>query len=154
MSEIVLIHGAWGGSYGFKKLRPLLTAQGHQVYTPSLTGIGERSHLVNPWITLETHIKDVVNTILYEDITDILLLGFSYGGMVATGALEMIADRVKHLVYLDAFVPGDGQSVTQITGRWATENSLDPGTTWLIPPVPREAETLEDTQWFGSRRSM
>ena len=154
MSEIVLVHGAWGGSYGFKKLRPLLTAPGHQVFTPSLTGIGERSHLVNPSITLETHITDVVNTILYEDLTEILLLGFSYGGMVTTGALEMISDRVKHLVYLDAFVPGDGQSVTKITGQWAAENSLDPGTKWLVPPIPREAEKLEDTLWFGLRRSM
>jgi pimeloyl-ACP methyl ester carboxylesterase len=154
MSEIVLVHGAWGGSYGFKKLRPLLTAHGHQVFTPSLTGIGERSHLVNPSITLETHITDVVNTILYEDLTEILLLGFSYGGMVATGALEMISDRVKHLVYLDAFVPGDGQSVTKITGQWAADNSLDPGTKWLVPPIPREAEKLEDTLWFGLRRSM
>lgn len=154
MSEIVLVHGAWGGSYGFKKLRPLLTARGHQVFTPSLTGIGERSHLVNPSITLETHVTDVVNTILYEDLTEILLLGFSYGGMVVTGALEMIADRVKHLVYLDAFVPKDGQSITQITGQWETENSLDPGTKWLVPPIPREAEKLEDTQWFGIRRSM
>ncbi|MBV29632.1 MAG: alpha/beta hydrolase [Actinobacteria bacterium] len=154
MSEIVLVHGAWGGSYGFKKLRPLLTAHGHEVFTPSLTGIGERSHLVNPSITLETHVTDVVNTILYEDLTEILLLGFSYGGMVATGALEMISDRVKHLVYLDAFVPGDGQSVTKITGQWAAENSLDPGTKWLVPPIPREADKLEDTLWFGLRRSM
>src|ERR1700688_4407731 len=89
-------------------------ARGHEVFTPSLTGIGERAHLASPQVNLTTHITDVVNTILYEDLTDIVLLGYSYGGMVVTGALEHVADRVAHLVYLDAFMPADGQSLDDL----------------------------------------
>jgi len=87
---IVLVHGAWGGAHGFRKVRPLLAGQGFDVFSPSLTGIGERSHLTHPGITLQTHVTDVVNTVLYEDLDDIVLLGFSYGGMVVTGALDHI----------------------------------------------------------------
>ena len=116
MTTFVLVHGAWGGSYGFKYVRGPLRAAGHEVFTPSLTGIGERAHLASPQVNLTTHVTDVVNTILYEDLTDIVLLGYSYGGMVVTGALEHVADRVAHLVYLDAFKPADGQSLRDLTG--------------------------------------
>lgn len=87
MTTFVLVHGAWGGSWSFGKVRRKLHSLGHEAFTPSLTGIGERSHLVNPSIGLDTHITDVVNTVLYEDLNDIVLLGFSYGGMVITGHL-------------------------------------------------------------------
>ncbi len=116
MTTFVLVHGAWGGSYGFKYVRGPLREAGHEVFTPSLTGIGERVHLASPQVNLTTHVTDVVNTILYEDLTDIVLLGYSYGGMVVTGALEHVADRVAHLVYLDAFKPADGQSLRDLTG--------------------------------------
>ena len=116
MTTFVLVHGAWGGSYGFRYLRGPLREAGHEVFTPSLTGIGERVHLASPQVNLTTHVTDVVNTILYEDLTDIVLLGYSYGGMVVTGALEHVADRVAHLVYLDAFKPADGQSLADLTG--------------------------------------
>src|SRR6202012_3742818 len=108
MTTFVLVHGAWGGSYGFKYVRGPLRAAGHEVFTPSLTGIGERAHLTSPSVDLTTHIRDVVNVVLYEDLVDITLLGFSYGGMVITGTLDHIADRVRDLVYLDAFVPASG----------------------------------------------
>src|ERR1700684_2243579 len=85
MGTFVLVHGAWGGAHGFRKVRPLLRAAGHEVFTPSLTGIGERAHLTSPSVNLTTHIRDVVNVVLYEDLDDITLLGFSYGGMVVTG---------------------------------------------------------------------
>src|ERR1043165_9348736 len=116
MAIFVLVHGAWGGAHGFRKVRPLLRAAGHDVFTPSLTGIGERVHLTSPQVGLSTHISDVVNHVLYEDLDDIVLLGFSYGGMVVTGALEHIGTRVRHLVYLDAFVPGDGDSIRTLLG--------------------------------------
>ena len=87
------------------------------MFTPSLTGIGERVHLASPQVNLTTHVTDVVNTILYEDLSDIVLLGYSYGGMVVTGSLEYVADRVAHLVYLDAFLPADGQSLNDLRGR-------------------------------------
>jgi pimeloyl-ACP methyl ester carboxylesterase len=111
----VLVHGAWGGAHGFRHVRRLLAGAGHEVFTPSLTGIGERVHLVSPQVDLSTHVTDMVNTVLYEDLDDLVLLGFSYGGMVVTGALDAIGDRVRSLVYLDAFVPDDGDSCYAMT---------------------------------------
>ena len=111
MATYVLVHGAWSGAHGFRHVRKPLRSEGHEVFTPSLTGIGERAHLVSPQVGLTTHVTDVVNQVLYEDLDGIVLLGFSYGGMVVTGALAHIAPRVRHLVYLDAFVPDDGQSL-------------------------------------------
>jgi pimeloyl-ACP methyl ester carboxylesterase len=110
MATFVLVHGGWSGAHGFRHVRPRLAAEGHEVFTPSLTGIGERAHLASPVINLSTHVRDVVNQVLYEDLTGIVLLGFSYGGFVITGSLEHIADRVWHLVFLDAFVPDDGET--------------------------------------------
>lgn len=159
MTTFVLVHGAWGGSYGFRWVRPLLQAEGHDVVTPSLTGIGERSHLVSPTVGLATHVQDVVNTILYEDLTDIVLLGFSYGGMVVTGALDQIGDRVRHLVFLDALVPDDGMSAfdalgsNPTTGEPDSVDAIDPGTSWLIPALPRPLDDPELMAWSEARRS-
>jgi pimeloyl-ACP methyl ester carboxylesterase len=150
---IVLVHGAWGGSYGFRKVRPLLHAAGFESFTPSLTGIGERSHLTHPGIDLRTHVRDVVNTVLYEDLDDIVLLGFSYGGMVVTGALEHIGSRVHDLVYLDAFVPDDGDSLQGIRGA-ATGEPIGLGQEWLVPPIPRVLDDPDETEWSNARRSM
>jgi pimeloyl-ACP methyl ester carboxylesterase len=135
MTTFVLVHGAWGGSYGFAAMRKLLHAAGHEVFTPSLTGLGERVHLTSPQVNLTTHVTDVANTVLYEDLTGIVLLGYSYGGMVVTGALEHIADRVSHLVYLDAFVPADGQSLNAVAGAPERPEgaAVGPGAEWLIP---------------------
>ena len=116
MTAFVLVHGAWGGSWGFRKVRPLLQQAGHETFTPSLTGIGEREHLTSEQVTLSTHVEDVVRHVICEDLDHIVLLGFSYGGMVVTGALDRIGERVDHLVYLDAFVPDDGQSVVDLVG--------------------------------------
>src|SRR5579871_2046893 len=140
MTTFVLVHGAWGGSYGFRYLRAPLREAGHEVFTPSLTGIGERVHLSSPQVNLTTHVTDVVNTILYEDLTDIVLLGYSYGGMVVTGALEHVADRVAHLVYLDAFVPADGQSLDDLSGAPYRAPAIGFGRDWLVPPLARPME--------------
>ncbi|MDA3040522.1 MAG: alpha/beta hydrolase [Actinomycetota bacterium] len=153
MTSFVLVHGAWGGSYSFREVRRQLFAAGHEALTPSLTGIGERSHLTGPHIDLDTHITDVVNMVRYEDLDDIVLLGFSYGGMVVTGCLDHIGDRVRHLVYLDAFVPADGQSALSLFGRTFPQPALDPGTSWLVPAIPRELDTPEQTLWANERRS-
>ncbi|MCW2696920.1 MAG: hypothetical protein JWR62_2005 [Modestobacter sp.] len=138
MATFVLVHGAWSGAHGFRLVRPLLQAAGHEVFTPSLTGIGERAHLASPQVTLRTHVQDVVGQVLFEDLWDIVLVGYSYGGMVVTGALEHLADRVRHLCYLDAFVPGDGQSLHDLTGQSAPAPGVD--TPWLVPPPDREYE--------------
>jgi pimeloyl-ACP methyl ester carboxylesterase len=151
MATYVLVHGAWSGAHGFHLVRPLLRAEGHEVFTPSLTGIGERVHLVSPQVNLTTHITDVVNHILYEDLDDIVLLGFSYGGMVVTGSLEHIAPRVRHLVYLDAFVPGDGDTLFGLFGSTeVAPRSL--GDPWLVPPSPREFDDPAETAFAEPRR--
>jgi len=138
VATYVLVHGAWSGAHGFRRVRPLLRAAGHEVFTPGLTGIGERAHLTSPQVTLRTHVQDVVGQVLFEDLRDVVLVGFSYGGMVITGALEHVADRVRHLVYLDAFVPDDGQSLYDLVGQPAPVPGVD--TAWLVPPPPREFE--------------
>ena len=146
MSTYVLVHGAWGGAHTWKLVRPGLWASGHHVFTPGLTGIGERVHLASPQVGLTTHVDDVVNQILYEDLTDIVLLGFSYGGMVVTGALAQIADRVRELIYLDAFVPSDGQSLSDLAGH----PKPTPGTVgepWLIPPRLRTIDDPTEAAW-------
>ena len=95
-------------------MRPLLRAAGHEIWTPSYTGLGERAHLANPAIDLDTHIKDVVGVLEMEDLNDVVLVGHSYGGMVATGVADRARARIAQLVYLDAFVPRDGQSVLDL----------------------------------------
>lgn len=154
MATFVLVHGAWGGSYGFRKVRPLLWQAGHEVFTPSLTGIGERAHLTSPQVNLSTHITDVVNTVLYEDLQGIALLGHSYGGMVITGALEHIAERIRHLVYLDAFLPGHGDTLNGLaSGGTARPAAMSLGTQWLVPPLPRKFDDLAEAVWAGARRT-
>jgi pimeloyl-ACP methyl ester carboxylesterase len=148
----VLVHGAWGGSYGFRAVRRLLQADGHEVFTPSLTGIGERSHLTGPHVDLSMHVLDVVNVVRYEDLDDLVLLGFSYGGMVVTGALEQIGGRVRELVYLDAFVPGDGESVASLTGA-PPASGTELGAPWLVPATPREYPDPAVAEWSNARRT-
>jgi pimeloyl-ACP methyl ester carboxylesterase len=153
MAVFVLVHGAWGGAHGFRRVRGPLRAPGHEVFTPSLTGIGERVHLASPQVCLTTHVTDVVNTILYEDLRGIVLLGFSYGGFVVTGALEHIGERVAHLVYLDAFVPGDGDSLDALTGRPGHHPVIELGREWLVPPQPREFDDPAEAAWANVRRT-
>ena len=111
---IVIVHGAWGGAWAFKKVEAMLRQKGFEVYRPQLTGQGDRVHLARPDIGLNTHIEDVVNTILYEDLHDIILVGHSYGGMVISGVADRVPDRIKRLVYLDAMVPNDGDSANSL----------------------------------------
>lgn len=150
MTTFVLVHGAWGGAHTWRTVRPLLWRAGHQVFTPSLTGIGEREHLANPHVTLSTHIDDVVGTIHFEGLDDIVLVGFSYGGMVITGALEHVADRVRELVYLDAAVPADGQSAFDLFGPMAATGF---GDDWAIDGIPREFEDAAESEFHTPRRS-
>jgi len=152
MKTFVLVHGAWNGAHGFTKVRRLLRAAGHEVFTPSLTGLGERSHLSSPQVNLTTHVLDVCNQILCEDLSDIVLLGFSYGGFVVTGALEHIADRVSHLIYLDAFVPDNGESLMGLVNG-VSRLPFALGQSWRLPPTARVLERQEDTDWIRARSS-
>jgi pimeloyl-ACP methyl ester carboxylesterase len=150
MATYLVCHGAWSGGWAWKKIRALLRAAGHEVFTPTYTGLGERAHLVHPMIDLGTHIQDILNVIEYEDVRDVILVGHSYGGMVATGVGDRMPERVRCLVYLDAFVPADGQSVISLAGQGRYSAPFEG---WLIPPNPPASDTSpEDLAWVSSRR--
>jgi pimeloyl-ACP methyl ester carboxylesterase len=125
----VLVHGAWAGGWEWKKVGNLLLKDGHTVYRPTLTGQGERVHLASNEVDLNTHIQDIVNVILFEDLHDVVLMGHSYGGMVITGVADRVPDRIKCLVYVDAFLPEDGETVDGLGSR-----KLQPTTAGFIPP--------------------
>ncbi len=115
-STIVFVHGAWGGGWQFHKVEPLLEAAGHRVYRPTMTGLGERVHLAGPRVDLSTHIEDIVNVLEFEDLSSVVLVGHSYGGMVISGVAERVPQRIARLVYFDALVPSDGESVMDLVG--------------------------------------
>ena len=110
-ATFILVHGAWHGGWCWRRVADRLAADGHRVFAPTLTGLGDRSHLLTPHVNLTTHINDVVNLVLWEELDEIVLCGHSYAGMVITGAAEALQSRVRALVYLDAIVPRAGQSV-------------------------------------------
>jgi pimeloyl-ACP methyl ester carboxylesterase len=131
----------------------LLTADGHKVYRPTLTGQGERSHLASTNIDLDTHIQDIVNVILWENLHDVVLVGHSYGGMVITGVADRVPDRIKHVIYLDAFVPNNGECANAIRARTGIDRPIINGfviPTWITnnppPPhdVPHPAKTFSE----------
>ncbi|WGR96051.1 alpha/beta hydrolase [Bradyrhizobium sp. ISRA443] len=151
----LVCHGAWSAGWAWKKMHPLMQAAGHRLVTPSYTGLGERAHLANPSIDLEAHIQDVLAVIKYDDLRDIVLLGHSYGGMVATGVADRARERVAQLIYLDAFVPRDGQSLFDLN-EVAIEQMRDAarnGDGWRIPPMPTPPDTSPaDVEWLTARR--
>jgi pimeloyl-ACP methyl ester carboxylesterase len=127
MATFVLVHGGWTGGWCWQYMRRRLAAAGHDVHTPTLTGLGDRVHLAQPGVDLALHIVDVVNVLEAEDLHDVILAGHSYGGVVITGVAEQASERLSHLVYLDAFVPRDGESlldVLQPLARRMTEDAL------------------------------
>jgi pimeloyl-ACP methyl ester carboxylesterase len=141
----VLVHPAWFGGWCWSKLTPLLRDRGHDVYTPTLTGLGERAHLANPEISLATHIEDIVNVLEFEDLQRVILVGNSSGGMVVTGVADRVPKRLAQVIYLDAFVPGDGQSLVDLLPpdrRQAMDHLVKlEGQGWLLPrfaPLPPE----------------
>ena len=111
---IVIVHGAWGGGWDWKPVEAMLRAQGRVVYRPTLTGLGERHHLASRDVGLETHVADVANVLVWERLDDAVLVGHSYGGMVITGVAERVPDRIRRLVYLDAFLPFDGECLRSV----------------------------------------
>ena len=156
MATVVLAHGAWSSAWAWKKVRPLMAASGHQFFTPTYTGLGERAHLANPSNDLETHIQDVLGVIEAEELPDFVLIGHSYGGMVATGVADRARDRIAHLVYLDAFVPKDGESLSDLVPdaqRQRMRDSVKAGDGWRVAPNPTSGDTLpEDQAWVSRHR--
>jgi pimeloyl-ACP methyl ester carboxylesterase len=142
MSSFVLVPGAWHGSWCWNRVRKRLQAAGHDVFTPTLTGLAERSHLLTPEVDLETHIQDVLNLIRWEGLSDIVLCGHSYGGAVVTGVADRVPDRIRALVYLDAFVLEDNENVFQHVPPETAARMLElvnsVGEGWKVPPIPAE----------------
>ena len=107
----VLVHGAWHGGWCWRRVSDLLEKKGHKVFTPTMTGLGERCHLIDPKVNLATHITDIVNVIKWEGLKDIVLVGHSYGGSIVSGVAEQAGDTIGSIVFLDAFVPETGDSL-------------------------------------------
>ncbi len=152
----VMVHGAGHGGWAWRPLRDLLTAKGHAVYTPTLTGLGERSHLMSGDITLDTHISDIVNLFHWEDLRGVVLVAHSYGGWVVSGAMEHLAERVDALAYVDAFLPQNGERGFDLLNPVQTQAVLAaqargevsrPGPTSAALKIQRET----DAAWVDSR---
>jgi len=160
MATFVLVTGAWHGSWCWKRVREALTRAGHAVFTPTFTGIGERSHLLSREVDLETHVADVMNLIRWEELKDVVLVGHSYGGLVVRTVADRMGDRIAALVYLDAFVPENGQSVhdllpdAQRAGQLELARNVGDG--WKVPPIPAEVfnVNLADRDWVDRQCTM
>lgn len=140
MATFVLVHGGWDGGWHWRPIARMLQAAGHEALPVTLTGLGDRSHLATPQITLATHISDVVNVLRFEGLENVILTGHSYGGTVITGVAEREPGRLAHLVYIDAFIPRDGQSMSDILGpdmrAEFEERARQHGGGWLVPYDP------------------
>ncbi len=162
MTTFVLVHGAFTGGWYWARVRARLQAAGHEVFTPSLTGCGDRAHLLSRSVTLQTHIQDIVELLVREDLHDVVLVGHSYGGMVIAGVADREPGRLARVVYLDAAYPVSGQNAA---GGFAegTGDALDAmsatgpeDTSWLLPPLPLAAYGVteaSDIAWVGDRRT-
>jgi pimeloyl-ACP methyl ester carboxylesterase len=151
----VLVHGAWHGGWCWKRVTPLLRAAGHEVYTPTLTGLGDRAHLGGMDSNLDIHIQDVLMTIQAEELSDIILVGHSYAGMVVTGVADRIPSLIKHLVYLDAFVPENGKSLLDYAAPERQAGLIKVGReTGYVTSLPMHllgVTNLEDVAWVSRR---
>jgi pimeloyl-ACP methyl ester carboxylesterase len=160
MATFVLVHGGGHGGWCYRKVARLLREAGHEVFTPTLTGLAERSHLVSPSTDLETHITDIVNLLAWEDLQQVILVGHSYGGMVITGVADRAADRIAELVYLDAAHPRDGESLAivapaQMEPTYAGVRVVD-GVELVMWPFPGMAQFFgitdpADAAWTESK---
>jgi pimeloyl-ACP methyl ester carboxylesterase len=153
MSTYVLVHGAWHGAWCWERVRAVLEKQGHQVFTPTLTGLADRSHLLTPQVNLDTHIADVENLIRSQELSNVALCGHSYGGCVISGVTERVADRIGALVYLDAFLLENGQSLHDTLPavmRVAHVVAARLGC-WKVPPIPAIVSSVnaKDRDWVN-----
>ena len=124
MVDVVLVPGGWSGGWAFASIARELRARGHEVFTPTLTGLGERSHLMCAHPNLDTHIDDVANVLLFERLSGVILCAHSYAGMVISGVADRLPERIAALVYADAFVPEDGQSWWDLAGDYSANSPL------------------------------
>jgi len=143
----VVVHGAWAGGWAWEKVTGRLHALGHRAYAPTLTGLGERKHLAGPEVTLDTHIDDIVNEVLYKDLTDITLVTHSYGGIVGTGVAERIFDRISAIVFVDAIIVEDGTSFSDVMPYWDFAEPMIPSP----PSNPGDYLNEEDRLWVDQK---
>jgi pimeloyl-ACP methyl ester carboxylesterase len=150
----VLVHGAWHGGWCWRRVADRLRRDGHSVFTPTLTGLGERAHLLRPGIDLATHVADIVNVMRWERLSDEVLCGHSYGGFVISGVAEEMLAAIRSIVFLDAFLPENGDTILKLTGpavQDAIRAALQRGELG-VPPRPAEAFGVNeaDRQWVDS----
>jgi pimeloyl-ACP methyl ester carboxylesterase len=163
MATFVLVHGAWHGGWCWQKVVPFLEAAGHEVYAPTLTGLAERASELSPDVGLDTHIQDIVGLLEEKNLHGVILVGHSYGGMVITGVVDQVPERIAHLVYLDTFVPRDGESMTDVSrivswilrkqtraDGWRVDSrgtygvTTEPDRSWVLSKVtPQPLKTLK-----------
>jgi pimeloyl-ACP methyl ester carboxylesterase len=160
MATFVLVHGALGGGWQWQGVARRLANHRHEVYRVTLTGLGERSHLLTPEVDLDTHIQDVLGVLQWEDLDQVLLCAHSYGGMVITGVADRMPERLARLVYIDAMVPQDGQSANQLVGPQLAElgrtSAREQGDGWRVPhdTMPRlTGVPPEVADWYAARLS-
>jgi pimeloyl-ACP methyl ester carboxylesterase len=156
VTTFVLVHGAWHGGWCYKRVARLLRQAGHDVYTPTLTGLGERAHLMSRTIDLGTHVQDIVSVVRCEELSNVVLCGHSYGGMVIAGVAEQIAARIRSLVYLDAFVPENGMSLFDYLpaeqAQTMRNDAAQNGDGYKITPIPAAAFAVnaQDAAWVDA----
>ncbi len=146
-TTFVLVHGAWAGGWSWLRVAERLTARGHRVFAPALSGLGERSHLAHLDINLSTHVDDVVNEIRWKDLDAIVLVGHSYGGIVITGVVERVCERIASMVYVDAFIPADGQAFIDFAPDLTVNGRV-------VPPPPTSKGDYfraSDRAWVDSK---
>jgi pimeloyl-ACP methyl ester carboxylesterase len=155
MATFVLVHGAWHGGWCWSRVTPKLLALGHNVFTPTMTGFGERSHLLSPEIGLDTNILDIENVIIWEDLSEVILVAASYAGMVTTCVADRMPERISALVYQNAFIASDGVSQNDLLPEWRKvmieENIEDD---WCMPPPDPKlfgVQSSDDRDWIRSK---
>ncbi|MFI7000407.1 alpha/beta hydrolase [Nocardia sp. NPDC050175] len=138
MSTFLLVHGAWHSGRCWERVVPLLESKGHRVLAPSLTGYGDKAHLLGPEVGLDTHVDDIVTLINEEDLSEVVLVGHSYAGLVISSVANQIPDRIGHLVYLDAMVPMDGETAVDVQpiSQHLIDLAANSDTGWRVPPLP------------------
>jgi len=155
MATFVLVHGAWFGGWCWQKVIPLLEAAGHEVYAPTLTGLAERASELSPEVGLDTHIQDIVGLLEEKNLHGVILVGHSYAGMVITGVVDQVPERIAHLVYLDTFVPRDGESMANISSIviWVLRKKARAyGDGWRVDSQGTYGVTTEpDRSWVLSK---
>lgn len=152
----LVAHGAWSAGWSWKKMHPLMSAAGQRLLVPTYTGLGEREHLASAQVSLETHIQDLLGVIRFEQLRDIVLVAHSYGGMVATGVADRVPELIRQIIYVDAFVPRDGQSLLDLVPAETRERMLAgvaQGDGWRVSPQPIPGDTApEDVAWIEQLR--